>query len=150
MISLDSFNFEPTRSVNIDMREQKERMKRITDQMDERNREKNNRDIENNENLKQIVQYNKLLTELNEKMLGKMSSANGTLSDVLNSVGGNSQRLEVVGIQQNEKLDELKAILESNAPDKSNKILSYFSGLSGTLGVEMLATYIKIKLGVNS
>ncbi|MBU3102449.1 MULTISPECIES: hypothetical protein [Clostridium] len=147
---MDSFNFEPTRSVNIDMREQKERMKRITDQMDERNREKNNRDIENNENLKQIVQYNKLLTELNEKMLGKMSSANGTLSDVLNSVGGNSQRLEVVGIQQNEKLDELKAILESNAPDKSNKILSYFSGLSGTLGVEMLATYIKIKLGVNS
>ncbi|KYN78124.1 hypothetical protein A0J52_02250 [Clostridium sporogenes] len=116
-------------------------------------RAKNKRELENNNNLKAIVQhnenisnYNKELVSLNEKILNKINSLDDTLI-LLNNTFNNKVDIDKEQAQeQTALLLELIAILDSKDKDKIKK---FMENVSAPVGVGLIVEYLKIKLGIS-
>lgn len=116
------------------------------------NREKFQREIENNENLKALVNYNeeissynRELVSLNEKILSKINSLDDTLLFLSNALDKNAYVEKTLGQEHNALLLELITIIESK--DKT-KLQTFMSGLAGPVSVGLAIEYLKIKLGL--
>lgn len=117
------------------------------------NREKNERELENNNSLKTIVQYNqdianynKELVNLNEKILKKINSLDDTLIFLNNAFNNKSGMDKEQAQQQTALLLELITILDSR---DEKKIKKFMDNVSVPVGVGLIVEYLKIKLGIS-
>lgn len=111
------------------------------------------REVENNENLKNLVeynneiaQYNKELVKLNEKILTKVNSLDDTLFFLFQSFKDKYESDGKLGQEHNALLLELITIIDSK--DKG-KITEFFDKVPVPLGVGLLVEYFKMKLGLS-
>lgn len=124
----------------------------LMDEIDRSTREKYEREVENNENLKalalyneKISNYNRELVSLNEKILNKINSLDDTLLLFNKACNISSNKTEEELKTNNALLLELITIIDSK-DDK--KLATFIGGMSGTIGVELLISYFKMKLGL--
>ena len=117
------------------------------------NQERYEREVENNENLKNLVgynneiaQYNKELVRLNEKILTKVNSLDDTLFFLFQSFKDKYDSDQKLGQEHNALLLELITIIESK--DKG-KITEFFDKVPVPLGVGLLVEYFKMRLGLS-
>lgn len=117
------------------------------------NDEKYEREVENNENLKKIVdynseitEYNKQLVDLNKSILTKINSVNISLDFILEAIKESTQVAKEEKIEHNALLLELITIMESK--DK-NKITKFLGGLTGNVAAGLTVEYLKYKLGIS-
>ncbi|UYZ37261.1 hypothetical protein OD350_06245 [Clostridium beijerinckii] len=126
--------------------------KEILDEINQSKREEYEREVENNENLKALVlyneeisSYNKELVSLNEKILNKINSLDDTLLLFHKTFNNSANRSESELKANNALLLELITIIDSK--DEKN-LRQFISGMSGTIGIELLISYFKMKLGL--
>ncbi|NRT92298.1 hypothetical protein [Clostridium beijerinckii] len=97
------------------------------------------------ENLKDIVRHNTELVSLNNKILNKINSLDDTLLLFNKAFNVSSNKTEEELKVNNALLLELVTIIDS----KDDKMLANFiGGMSGTIGVELVISYLKMKLGL--
>ncbi|WP_252238998.1 hypothetical protein [Clostridium sp. VAP51] len=116
------------------------------------NKEKHQREVENNQSLKSILEhnekiseYNKELVSLNNKILNKINSLDDTLLLFNKAFDNTSQKTESELQNNNALLLQLITIIESK-DDK--KLLDFMGGMTGTVGIELIVSYFKMKLGL--
>lgn len=114
---------------------------------------KHNMEVENNENLRQIVNYNKKISDynktlviLNEKILTKIESLDDTLSFLNNVFNDKSKFDKEKSIEQNALLLELMSIIEEK---DNNKLKKFMSDVGAPLGTGLLIEYLKMKFGLS-
>ncbi|ELC8361368.1 hypothetical protein ACSW9O_10650 [Clostridium perfringens] len=112
-----------------------------------------NREYENNKNLKEIasynegiLNYNKKLVSLNEKILTKIESLDETLSFLNNSFNEKSKFDKNKAIEQTALLLELAQIIEEK---DNNKLEKFMNNIGAPLGVGLVTEYLKMKLGIS-
>ncbi|NFH48845.1 hypothetical protein FC976_16860 [Clostridium sporogenes] len=122
-------------------------------EIEESNRQEYERKVQNNENLKKLVDYNSEITEynrqlvtLNESILRKINFVNTSLDFVIEAIVENTEITKKDGIEHNALLLELITIMESK--DKS-KIKEFLGGLTGNVAVGVMVEYLKFKLGIS-
>jgi len=131
---------------NSSMNEAQEDLMRI-------NQEKYEREVENNENLKSLVDYNleisnynRKLVSLNEKILNKINSLDDTLL-FLNDAFINKAEMDEEQIKANNALLlELITIIDSN---DAGKLKQFTSGLAAPVISGLVVEYFKMKLGLS-
>ncbi|EJE7236753.1 hypothetical protein FC820_10600 [Clostridium sporogenes] len=116
-------------------------------------KEKCEREIQNNENLKKLVDYNSEITEynrqlvtLNESILRKINFVNTSLDFVIEAIVENTEITKKDGIEHNALLLELITIMESKDKDK---IKEFLGGLTGNVAAGVMVEYLKFKLGIS-
>lgn len=119
----------------------------------EESMKKREREIENNQNLKSIVDYNKEITDynrelvsLNKSILTKINTVNATLDNIINSVNENTKISKEDSIQHNALLLELITIMEGK---EKGKFVEFLEGLSGNVATGLIAGYLKHIMGVS-
>ncbi|CUO17140.1 hypothetical protein ACSXAS_04630 [Clostridium perfringens] len=132
---------------------QQEEMRRILQAEANRKIAKENREYENNKNLKEIanynegiLNYNKTLVSLNEKILTKIESLDDTLSFLNNSFNKKSEFDKKKAIEKTALLLELVQIIEEK---DNNKLEKFINNVGAPLGVGLLTEYLKMKLGIS-
>lgn len=117
------------------------------------NREKNRREVENNESLKSIVEYNeeivkrnKELVSLNERILKKINSLDDTLLFLNESFNEKRKEDKDSNNMINAQLLDLITIIDSG--DK-NKVSEFLSGLGGNIAAGLIVAYFQMKLGLS-
>ena len=135
------------------IQEQQEEINRVLRLEAEKRREKENREYENNKNLKEIanynegiLNYNKTLVSLNEKILTKIESLDDTLSFLNNSFNKKSEFDKKKAIEQTALLLELAQIIEEK---DNNKLEKFMNNVGAPLGVGLVTEYLKMKLGIS-
>ncbi|AJH02110.1 hypothetical protein LF65_05602 [Clostridium beijerinckii] len=96
-------------------------------------------------NLKDIVRHNTELVSLNNKILNKINSLDDTLLLFNKAFNVSSSNTEEELKANNALLLELITIIDSK-DDK--KLATFIGGMSGTIGVELLISYFKMKIGL--
>ncbi|PVE16831.1 hypothetical protein DDA98_06130 [Clostridium perfringens] len=114
---------------------------------------KENREFENNKNLKEIasynegiLNYNKTLVSLNEKILTKIELLDDTLSFLNNSFNKKSEFDKKKSIEQTALLLELAQIIEEK---DNSKLEKFMNNVGAPLGVGLVTEYLKMKLGIS-
>lgn len=132
---------------------QQEEMRRILQAEANRKIAKENREYENNKNLKEIanynegiLNYNKTLVSLNKKILTKIESLDDTLSFLNNSFNKKSEFDKKKAIEKTALLLELVQIIEEK---DNNKLEKFINNVGAPLGVGLLTEYLKMKLGIS-
>lgn len=125
---------------------------RLSEEMDRVNREKHKREIENNESLKSIVQYNeeissynKELVSLNEKILSKINSLDDTLLFLNKAFIDKNEMDKEKAIEHNALLLELITIIDQK---DDSRLKEFLTNVGVPVGVGLLVEYFKIKLGL--
>lgn len=95
--------------------------------------------------LEEIVGYNSELVTLNNKILNKINSLDDTLLLFHKAFNDGVSRTEDELKSNNALLLELITIIDSK-DDK--KLAQFIGGMSGTIGIELLISYLKMKLGL--
>lgn len=133
--------------------DQNKKMEEYSKAIRKERQEQYEREVENNENLKNLVQYNteiaqynKELVNLNEKILTKVNSLDDTLFFLFQSFKDKYDTDRELGQEHNALLLELITIIDSK--DKE-KITEFFDKVAAPLGVGLLVEYLKIKLGLS-
>lgn len=126
--------------------------KEILEDLTKSSQEKHEREVENNKSLKVLVQhnqdisnYNRELVSLNEKILNKINSLDDTLLLFNKAFNDGVERSESELKANNALLLELITIIESK---DEKKLLQFIGGMSGTIGIELLISYFKMRLGL--
>ncbi|MEG2412584.1 MAG: hypothetical protein RSA29_17090 [Clostridium sp.] len=129
-----------------------ERQKELQEEMCRINQEKYEREVENNESLKSLVDYNheisnynKELVSLNEKILNKINSLDDTLLFLNNVFDKKAYSDKTLAQGHNALLLELITIIESQDP---TKLQQFMSGVAAPVGVGLIVEYFKMKLGL--
>ncbi|HHQ4317733.1 hypothetical protein [Clostridium perfringens] len=132
---------------------QQEEMRRILQAEANRKIAKENREYENNKNLKEIasynegiLNYNKKLVSLNEKILTKIESLDEILSFLNNSFNEKSKFDKKKAIEQTALLLELSQIIKEK---DNNKLEKFMNNIGAPLGVGLVTEYLKMKLGIS-
>ncbi|GAA0061721.1 hypothetical protein [Clostridium sp. CTA-1] len=117
------------------------------------NRQEYERKVQNNENIKKLVDYNSEITEynrqlvaLNESILRKINFVNTSLDFIIEAIVENTEITKKDGIEHNALLLELITIMESK---DENKIKNFFEALTGNVAAGVMVEYIKFKLGIS-
>ncbi|EHK2335176.1 hypothetical protein KCK34_001615 [Clostridium perfringens] len=97
------------------------------------------REIENNKNLKELVDYN-------EKILNKINSLDETLAFLNNSLNKKSEFDKKKANEQTALLLELAKIIEEK---DNNKLEKFMNNVGTPLGVGLVTEYLKMKLGLS-
>lgn len=125
---------------------------RLSEEMDRVNREKHKREIENNESLKSIVQYNeeissynKELVSLNEKILSKINSLDDTLLFLNKAFIDKNEMDKEKATEHNALLLELITIIDQK---DDSRLKEFLTNVGVPVGVGLLVEYFKIKLGL--
>lgn len=128
------------------------RQEEILEIVNKSNQEKHEREVENNENLKSLVDYNheisnynKELVSLNEKILNKINSLDDTLLFLNNAFDKKAYSDKTLAQEHNALLLELITIIESQDP---TKLQQFMSGVAAPVGVGLIVEYFKMKLGL--
>lgn len=126
--------------------------KEMLEDLTKSSQEKHEREVENNKSLKALVQhnqdisnYNRELVSLNEKILNKINSLDDTLLLFNKAFNDGVERSESELKANNALLLELITIIESK---DENKLLQFIGGMSGTIGIELLISFFKMRLGL--
>lgn len=116
------------------------------------NAEKHRREIENNESLKAIVdynedisRYNKELVSLNEKILNKINSLDDTLTFLNVALSEKANKDNENSEKQLTLLVELITIIENK---DSSKLEAFMNNVGAPVGVGLLIEALKIKFGL--
>lgn len=116
------------------------------------NREKNQREVENNESLKAIVahnkdisRYNRELVSLNEKILNKINSLDNTLTFLNEAFSNKSKSDGKHSEQQLSLLLELITIIENK---DSSKLETFMNSIGAPVAVGLLVEALKVKFGL--
>lgn len=124
-----------------------------TDILVKHNKEKNKREVENNENLKALVQYNedisnynKQLVSLNEKILNKINSLDDTLLFLNEAFANKTEIDKEQGQSYNALLLELITIIDSK---DGGKLKQFTNGLAAPVLAGLVVEYLKLKLGLS-
>lgn len=120
-------------------------MQKLEDDIDKINKEKQQREIENNENLKSVAEYNKELVYLNNKILNRMNSLNDTLLLFSNAMDINMKNAGDDLKHNNELLLEMIEIINSK---DEKKLSNFLLRIGGAVGLELAISYLKMKLGL--
>ncbi|MCI2779165.1 hypothetical protein ACQR22_01315 [Clostridium perfringens] len=127
--------------------------KKMMESLAKSSRERLTREMENNESLKLIVDYNEKisnynreLVSLNEKILTKINSLDETLAFLNNSFNKKSEFDKNKAIEQTALLLELTQIIEEK---DNNKLEKFMNKVGAPLGVGLLTEYLKMKLGLS-
>ncbi|HII4440514.1 TPA: hypothetical protein ACY4R4_001333 [Clostridium perfringens] len=111
------------------------------------------REIENNESLKELVDYNEKisnynreLVSLNEKILTKINSLDETLDFLNNSFNKKREFDKKKATEQTSLLLELTQIIEEK---DNNKLEKFINKVGAPLGIGLLTDYLKMKLGIS-
>lgn len=117
------------------------------------NQEKHQREVENNESLKSLVEYNyeisnynKELVSLNEKILNKINSLDDALLFLNKAFDKKSYSDKTLAQEHNALLLELILIIESK---DSSKLKQFLSGIAAPVGVGLVVEYLKMQLGLS-
>lgn len=136
---------------NFGFGEEQEKLMKVVAEVNE---EKYQREVENNENLKALVNYNeeissynRELVSLNEKILNKINSLDDTLLFLNNAFDKKACFDKALGQEHNALLLELILIIESKDP---TKLQTFMSGVATPIGVGLIVEYLKMKLGLTS
>lgn len=121
--------------------------------IDEANRERYQREVENNESLKSIVEYNEkianyneTLISFNEKILNKLNSLDNTLLFLNGSFSKKMIEDKDFDIEIKANLLELIKIMDSK---DSNKVGNFLSGLGGDVAAGLIVAYFQMKFGIS-
>lgn len=121
--------------------------------IDKAREEKYKREVENNENIKELVNYNERisnynekLVSLNEKILSKIESLDDVLSFFNESFNKKTEFDKQKAIEQTALLLELTEIIETK---DSNKLEKFINSVGAPISVAILIEYFKIKLGIS-
>ena len=118
----------------------------LMDELHKSSQERLTREIENNESLKKIVDYNGELVSLNNKILKKINSLDDTLT-FLNSVFNDKNKFDKrKSVEQTALLLDLVNIIDEK---DNNKLEKFMSDVGAPLGVGLLIEYLKMKLGLS-
>ncbi|MDK0687144.1 hypothetical protein [Clostridium perfringens] len=135
------------------MRNQHEEIEKVLTSEANRKIFRENREYENNKNLKEIasynegiLNYNKKLVSLNEKILTKIESLDETLSFLNSSFNEKSKFDQKKAIEQTTLLLELAQIIEEK---DNNKLEKFMNNIGAPLGVGLVTEYLKMKLGIS-
>ncbi len=135
------------------MRNQHEKIEKVLTSEANRKIFRENREYENNKNLKEIasynegiLNYNKKLVSLNEKILTKIESLDETLSFLNSSFNEKSKFDQKKAIEQTTLLLELAQIIEEK---DNNKLEKFMNNIGAPLGVGLVTEYLKMKLGIS-
>ena len=111
------------------------------------NKQKHEKEVQNTENLKKLVDYNSEITEynkqlvsLNESILRKINSVNTSLDFIIEAIIENTKVIEKDGIEHNALLLELITIMDSKDKDK---IKEFLGGLTGNVAAGLIVEYLK-------
>lgn len=88
-----------------------------------------------------ISQANVTLLEINQTLQSKLDSVNATLDLIMNSIGGNFQRLERLQLLTNKQLGELATLVEH----KDHKGIKEFLIEHGIEGIGLLMTLLSFQ-----
>lgn len=120
----------------------------ISRALEQTQHERLNREVENNDSLKNLVktteeicEYNKNLVSFNEKILNKINSLDETLSFLNTSFNKDIENSQ----QQTALLLQLITIIDDK---DSSKLKEFITGLPGVVVSELIISYFKIKLGL--
>lgn len=115
--------------------------------------EKYQREVENNESLKALVQYNeeitnynKELVNLNSKILNKINSLDDTLLFLNKAFTNKTEIDKEQGQSHNALLLELITIIDSN---DEGKLKQFTSGIAAPVVAGLIVEYFKMKLGLS-
>lgn len=116
------------------------------------NAEKYRREVENNESLKALVdynedisRYNKELVSLNEKILNKINSLDDTLTFLNGVLSEKANKDNENADKQLTLLVELISIIENK---DSSKLEAFMNNVGAPVGVGLLVEALKIKFGL--
>lgn len=115
------------------------------EQIAKSNKEKLQREIENNESLKQIMEYNKSLVDYNEALLKNLTAAGRTLDIILNAIGANAQKTQQELIENNKLLAEFKTLVETDEDGSSIKKFLYDNGINAAMLITQLLSMTIMK-----
>ncbi|WP_252224320.1 MULTISPECIES: hypothetical protein [unclassified Clostridium] len=137
---------------NIDL-EWNEKIEKYSECIRQEKAEHYEREVENNENLKALVDYNneisnynRELVKLNEKILNKVNSLDDTLFFLFQTFKDKYDSDKELGQEHNALLLELITTIDSK---DENKIKDFFNKVPVPLGVGLLVEYFKMKLGLS-
>lgn len=123
------------------------------DKLREINQEKYEREIENNENLKALVEhneeisnYNRELVELNRKILNKINSLDDTLLFLNEAFVNKTEIDKEQGQSHNALLLELITIMDSK---DGEKLKQFTNTLAAPVIAGLIVEYLKLKLGLS-
>ncbi|MEG2511410.1 MAG: hypothetical protein RSB00_03515 [Bacilli bacterium] len=136
----------PKIDINFPTHDFRAREKEIMDEIYKANQDKLTREIENNESLKMIVDYNGELVSLNNQILKKINSLNDTLTFLNNVFNDKSEFDKEKAIEKTAMLLELVQIIEEK---DNNKLEKFMSNVGAPLSVGLLIEYFKMKLGLS-
>jgi len=126
--------------------------KEMLDGLTKSSQEKHEREVENNKSLKALVQhnqdisnYNRELISLNKKILNKINSLDDTLLLFNKVFNDGVERSERELKANNALLLELITIIDYK---DEKRLLQFIGGMSGTIGIELLISYFKMRLGL--
>ncbi|MGL5153092.1 MAG: hypothetical protein ACRC7N_21235 [Clostridium sp.] len=123
------------------------------DELNKSVREKYQREVENNENLKSIVNYNEKistynreLVSLNEKILNKINSLDDTLIFLNQSFTNKVENDKESEIRNQALLLELITIIDSK---DSSRLEKFMTTLGAPVAAGLIVEYFKFKLGLS-
>lgn len=125
----------------------------IQKRLQKANQEKYQREIENNEYLKSLVEhnedisnYNRELVDLNRKILNKINSLDDTLLFLNEAFTNKSEIDKEQGQSYNSLLLELITIIDSK---DGGKLKQFTNGLAAPVIAGLIVEYLKLKLGLS-
>ncbi|WP_252248753.1 hypothetical protein [Clostridium sp. ZBS20] len=137
---------------NIDL-EWNEKIEKYSECIRQEKAEHYEREVENNENLKALVEYNneisnynRELVKLNEKILNKINSLDDTVFFLFQAFKDKYDLDKELGQEHNALLLELITIMDAKDESKTKE---FFNKVPVPLGVGLLAEYFKMKLGLS-
>lgn len=147
--NLEALKFEiPT----IEIPDFRDNLEKLNESINQANAEKHRREIENNESLKAIVdynedisRYNKELVSLNEKILNKINSLDDTLTFLNVALSEKANKDNENSEKQLTLLVELITIIENK---DSSKLEAFMNNVGAPVGVGLLIEALKIKFGL--
>ncbi|NOW92509.1 putative nuclease with TOPRIM domain [Clostridium beijerinckii] len=131
----------------IDPNEMREKLKQVQKEKDEKKYRKEittqlNKIIKYNS---QISDYNQELVYLSNKLLNKVNSLDDTLLLLNSSFNNASEKTDEQLMQNNSLLLQLITLIEEK---DEKKISDFMCKLTGTVGIELVVSYFKMKLGL--
>lgn len=112
------------------------------------------RQIENNENLRNLVLYNQKLVDynhqlvnLNEEILRKINIISNTMEDLSENIGESTNVAKEFNEEQTKLLLQLINIMESK--DERSKLGDFLKGLTGDVAAGLIIGYLQYKLGLS-
>ena len=127
---------------------------RIQEEIQRAKDEERKRNIENNENLKalvnynqQLVDYNRQLVSLNENVLRKINIVSDAMENIIKNIGEGNRSIKELNDEQTKLLLELINILESK--ENKGKLGDFLKQFTGNVAAGLIIAYLQLKLGLS-